>query len=212
MIFRVILSLGLAMSLSCCKSRASEDSSELADGSKSKKAKVIQGYDLTGFKTLDAAPKDMICTTVLRPEEAACQDAGGKTFWADKCKPLCSIPVAPKGKVAGYNFTSFVVADALPEDMACAAIVSAEQEACFKNSGKTQVAKNCKYLCSVPISPKGKVSGFNFQGPQISVSELPKDHACAQVVRPEEEACRRAGGKITIAEKCSVICSKMISP
>ena len=55
MIFRVILSLGLAMSLSCCKSRASEDSSELADGSKSKKAKVIQGYDLTGFKTLDAA-------------------------------------------------------------------------------------------------------------------------------------------------------------
>lgn len=211
MSLRFVVSFYVLLSMSCCKSTAAEKSGELLGADEKAQKIMVQGYDLSGLQTLDAPRKDMICTTVLRPEEAACQAARGKTIWADKCKPLCSLPIAPKGKVAGYNFSSFVIAEALAPDMVCAAVVSAEEEACFERGGKTQVAAKCKHLCSLPIASEGKISGFNFNGAKLNVAPLPKGTMCTQVVRPEEEACRKAGGKILMAEKCEAICTVIIN-
>jgi hypothetical protein len=208
-VIRIIISTIIALSVYSCKSTSPSGTAQLADATTSKK--VVQGYDFSGFKTMNPAPKDMVCTAVLKAEQAACQEVEGVTIWADKCKVMCSKPIAPKGKVAGYNFQGFAISEALAEDMVCAAILTPEQEACSENGGHSQFAANCKNLCSVPISSGGKLAGYNFDGPQMGVSPLPDGFVCTQVLRPEEEACRKAGGKVTIANKCTVLCSVMIS-
>ena len=54
---------------------------------------TVSGYDFAGIQTLPMPKPGMICTMELKPEQAACHGAGGKTIKADKCKILCSVPI-----------------------------------------------------------------------------------------------------------------------
>ncbi len=146
----LMISLLVMVLITSCRSTTPSASNHLSSAVNA--TNDLNGYDFSGPKTMEAAPKDMICTALVRAEEVACQDVKGKTILANKCQVMCSIPIAPKGKVAGYNFKSFIITDALPAGKVCAAVVSPEHEACLKAGGKVTIAEKCSALCSVRIS------------------------------------------------------------
>jgi hypothetical protein len=70
----------------------------------------IAGYDLTGFRTVDAlliAPKTS--TATAEEVERRCVAAGGfvDLGFDGEAVRLCSVPVAPEGRLAGYDRSGF---------------------------------------------------------------------------------------------------------
>lgn len=199
------------LAVSACKTASKDSGTDLAAARVARGSSQIIGYDFTGLKAMNPAKRDMICTQEVKAEDEACREAGGKSIWAENCKVMCSIPIAPKGKVAGFNFDKLVITDELPGDMFCPQVVTAEQEACGNVGGKAVYANQCKVLCSKPLAKKGKVSGYDFDGYQLNVSPMPKDMVCTAVLRPEDEACEKAGGTAIWANNCKVLCSDLIN-
>jgi hypothetical protein len=172
-------------------------------------AAKVAGFDFSGFKVAELGGAE-ICPEIVDAVAMACNAADGKAMPAKGCKTLCSVPVAPRGKVAGFDFGGFKVADQSGDEL-CPEIVDAVAGACFDAGGKASPAKSCKTLCSVPVAPRGKVAGYDFDGPKI-MNAAPENMACIELVRPEEEACREVNGRIIQADDCHSLCSKPILP
>jgi hypothetical protein len=114
---------------------------------------MAAGYDLTGYKKLpnDRVPVEF-CTQALSEEQGACERVQGEISGANGCKHLCSKPIAPRGKAAGYDLRGFKI---LPNDRVpvefCAAVVSEVQAACDRAGGTIQGVNGCGHLCSLPL-------------------------------------------------------------
>jgi hypothetical protein len=111
------------------------------------------GYDFDGYKQLanDQAPVEF-CAAVVSEVQAACERVGGDVSRANSCADLCSKPIAPAGKAAGYDQTGFKILDSdrAPVEF-CAAVVSPVQDACSKVGGSVSRANSCADLCSLPF-------------------------------------------------------------
>lgn len=111
----------------------------------------IAGFDMGGFKTRAALPEGTGCPEIADAVTDACITAKGKTSMAQGCKVLCSVPVAPSGKVAGYDLKGYKKLDAMPTGTMCPEMLDEASEACRIAKGRVTQAKGCKYLCSLPI-------------------------------------------------------------
>jgi hypothetical protein len=111
------------------------------------------GYDLSGFAILDndRVPVEF-CAAVVSEVQEACERAKGEISGANGCAHLCSKPIAPRGKVAGYDLTGFKILsnDRAPVEF-CTAVVSEVQESCSRVGGTTHRANGCADLCSLPL-------------------------------------------------------------
>ena len=173
------------------------------------KVAKVAGYNFDGPKVLDGMPDDVACPQVLREDENACMVARGIVRRAEGCSILCSIPIAPRGKAAGFDFVGHKVLEAAPSEI-CTQQVREEDEACSAVKGKATGVKGCKTLCSLPIAKRGKVAGFDFTG--LKILDAAASEICTQQVREEDEACAVAKGKSTGAKGCKVLCSVPIAP
>jgi hypothetical protein len=111
------------------------------------------GYDLTGFKQLENGQVPVeFCAAVVSEVQAACEKVQGKVSGANGCAHLCSKPIAPAGKVAGFDKTGFKILanDKVPVEF-CAAVVSETQAQCEKVGGKSSRVNGCGDLCSLPF-------------------------------------------------------------
>jgi hypothetical protein len=111
----------------------------------------VAGYDFTGYQ--QAASTLAVCSFFTEPEESkACTALGGSSVHSDGCRVFCSTPIAPEGKVAGYDLEGFRI---LPNDSTiaelCAAVLSPVEKGCMEVGGKIRRANGCKVLCSLPI-------------------------------------------------------------
>jgi len=169
----------------------------------------VAGFDFDGFQVASVGGAE-ICPEIVDAVAARCEQIEGVSTATKGCKTLCSLPIAPRGKVAGFDFSGFTMA---PEGGAeiCPAVIREEEQACFAAGGHPAPAKGCKTLCSVPIAPRGKVAGYDFEGPKV-LPEMPANMACPAVLRPEDAACERAGGTAKLADGCATLCSKPIVP
>jgi hypothetical protein len=124
------------------------------------------------------------------------------------CDHLCSVPIAPEGKVAGYDLTGF---KQLPNDKAavtfCAQVVTPEQAACERAGGTMSGANDCRTLCSVPIAPEGKAAGYDLEGFKIAGADKIGEEVCAAVLSPIDEACAAVKGKTVPTNDCGTLCS-----
>ena len=178
-----IFTLAFVLSLSAlaCSSEAPGSNGDEADVTRAKK--TVVGYDFTGLKIAKPLPTNHACAEGSGANIAlvdACIAAKARTIFTSTCDELCSVPVAPKGKVVGFDFGGFKVADELGPNHACAesgGATLAVVDACLAAKGRTVFTKTCDELCSIPIAPKGKVVGFDFSGLQTS-DALPPNHAC----------------------------------
>lgn len=111
------------------------------------------GYDLSGFKQLpnDRVPVEL-CAAVVSDVQTACQNVRGAVSRANGCADLCSKPIAPAGKVAGFDKNGFKILanDKVPVEF-CAAVVSETQAQCEKVGGETTRVNGCGHLCSLPF-------------------------------------------------------------
>ncbi len=180
-----------------------------AQGNVQVKAKVA-GFDFKGFRIAAALDQNAACPMVATAESDACLNANGTTSFDKGCGVLCSLPIAAKTKVAGFNFKGLKIAAALGQNSACPQVATAETDACIKAAGSTTYDKGCNTLCSKPIAKKGKVAGFNFSGFKI-LDALPANTACPMVATAESDACIDAGGSSSFDKGCSVLCSVPIS-
>jgi hypothetical protein len=74
-------------------------------------------------------------------------------------KPATTPPAgaAPtSGTVSGYDFTGFHTDPALPPGHGCPLIATLVSDTCLKSQGKTIFTRDCKILCSVPITAPAK--------------------------------------------------------
>ena len=142
-------------------------------------------------------------------------EAKGKPIAIDKCKFLCSVPIFDKtkstGKVTGFSFEKLTTAAPRGNEI-CPMVLLAEEKACKAVQGGVLKIKGCKVLCSKLIADMDKIVGYDFNGVVFNQPTLPPGTACAQVVRPEEDACRAAQGKSRLADGCKPICSEIINP
>jgi hypothetical protein len=173
------------------------------------KAKVA-GFDFKGFRIAAGLDQNAACPMVATPETDACLNLNGTTSFDKGCGVLCSLPIAPKNKVAGFDFKGLKISPALGQNSACPMVATAETDACINVGGSTTFDKGCKTLCSKPIAKKGKVAGFNFLGFKI-LDALPANGACPMVATAESDACLDAGGSVSYDKGCSIICSAPIS-
>jgi hypothetical protein len=113
-------------------------------------ATKVAGFDFDGFK-VSAVSAGEVCPAVITPEDQACMEAGGRGAAAKDCQVLCSVPIAPRGKVAGYDFDGPKVLASPSAGIACPAVITPEQMACERVGGTSKAANNCAVLCSKPI-------------------------------------------------------------
>jgi len=172
-------------------------------------ASKASGYDLEGPKALanDRVPVEF-CTQALSVERAACEKVDGRVIAANGCKELCSEPIAPRGKTAGYDLTGFkiIASDRAPVEM-CISAVSRESAACDRVGGKTSRGNSCKDVCSRPIAEPGKAAGYDLEGFKILPNDRVPVEFCTQVVNEVQERCQRAGGVPSGANGCKQLCS-----
>jgi len=111
----------------------------------------VAGYNFKGRRVADALPAMRACPRVASAEGDACREVRGKSRYEKDCKVLCSKPIAKQGKVAGFDFSGFKIADKLPPRTACAQVATEETDACLAVGGETSYTKGCGILCSFPI-------------------------------------------------------------
>jgi hypothetical protein len=159
----------------------------------------------------------MACPAVVSPEQDACDAAKGVATLDMNCATICSLPIAPAGKVAGFDFLGFHVAPSLAgTGGACPAVVSPEQAACDSAGGATSIDSQCRALCSKPIAHDGHLSGFDFDGLQLDVDA--PGAPCPIPLRPELTACNSSHGVIVAGSgslakggtACVALCSAPI--
>jgi hypothetical protein len=112
------------------------------------------------------------------------------------------------GKVSGFDFEG---PKALPK-MAdrCAFFRQPDEEiACSAVGGVSTQAEGCVTLCSKPIAERGKSAGYGFDGyKQLDKSDV----LCTFHRQPDEDkACGLAGGTVTQAAGCAILCSTPIA-
>jgi hypothetical protein len=112
----------------------------------------VAGYDFAGPRVAPALPANSACPALANAETDACLNVNGDTTYDKRCKTLCSKPIAKKGKVAGFDFSGFKSADALPANFACPQVADAVTDACLAVGGETTYTKGCGILCSFPIA------------------------------------------------------------
>ena len=93
---------------------------------------------------------DEICAQVVKAEEEACREIGGRIIAIKGCQFLCSKPIAAKGRVSGYNFSGPVLDQASAE--MCTTILRPEEDACSKVKGTVSYTGKCEALCSEIIN------------------------------------------------------------
>jgi hypothetical protein len=111
----------------------------------------VAGYDFDGYTQAESTESH--CAFIRQPDEdKACSAVGGESTQAADCQILCSKPIAPEGKVAGYDLSGYKVLanDKVPVEF-CIASVSEVQERCIGVGGETLRANGCQHLCSLPL-------------------------------------------------------------
>jgi hypothetical protein len=88
----------LTLAAASCATAAKSPATEPPKETSKPVSDTVNGYDFAGPQRLAAPKPGMICTMELKPEQAACHEAGGKAIKADKCRILCSVPIKIKGQ------------------------------------------------------------------------------------------------------------------
>jgi hypothetical protein len=204
--YRLLSILPLVVLAAAC---ANPDDDDATDSEDVIRATKVSGYDLAGPKALPGNKAGSeVCIQVLSEEQAACERVQGTTIRANGCKHLCSKPIAPRGKTAGYDFAGFkqLSADKVPVEF-CIQVLSEEQAACERAGGVTSGANGCAHLCSAPIAPQGKGAGFDLTGFKILPNASASTDVCAAVVSKVQEQCTRVKGKLSHVDGCADLCS-----
>jgi hypothetical protein len=92
----LLIAAYLTVAAASCATAAKAPASETPKEAPKPASNTVNGYDFAGPQTLVAPKPGMICTMELKPEQAACHEAGGKAIKADKCRILCSVPIKSK--------------------------------------------------------------------------------------------------------------------
>jgi len=116
------------------------------------KVDKIAGYNFKGRRISDPLPAMTACPSVATEEGDACRAVKGKSKFEKGCKVMCSKPIAKKGKVAGFDFSGFKIADKLMPPNACPSVAHEEADSCLSVGGETTFTKSCNILCSFPIT------------------------------------------------------------
>lgn len=175
--------------------------------------KKVAGFNFEGFQISETAATAEFCTEEVDALSQACFAAGGEGHAVKGCASLCSVPVAERGKVAGFDLDGFQKGQAPTEAELCPEIVDAVAQFCFEAGGKTTAMKGCRSVCSVPVAGNGQVAGYDFTGPKILEATNPDDpEFCTQSILAEQVACGLANGKTVRAAGCAILCSTPIVP
>lgn len=174
-------------------------------------ADKVEGFKFSGKSSCDAIGIGFACPLFATAESDSCLKAGGKNLRCNDCSTLCSVPIQrPTKKQSGFNFGGKASCDVLGDLVACPAVISPVEDACFQADGTTMACDDCSVLCSKPIATqKDELRGFDFDG-QRSCDRL-DGGACTQQVNEAEEACFSVGGVPGRCNDCSVLCSKSIT-
>lgn len=206
----VVSLLSVLLPLAAMACAADDDGTTTGDDEvKRARAAKVSGYDFTGPKALpnDKVPVEF-CAAVVSEEQEACTRVRGELRRANGCAILCSKPIAPRGKAAGFDLSGFKVLanDRAPVEL-CAAVVSEVQSACERAQGEVSSVNSCGHLCSKPIAPKGKAAGFDQTGFKILPNDKVPVEFCAAVVSPLQEACSKVNGTLVRVNGCGALCS-----
>lgn len=209
----IALSLAVFATLSvvaCAEDAATSQGSESDmigsnDGSRLR----VAGFDFDGFGSGRVAGLE-VCPEVVDAVAEACRAARGKATAVAGCKTLCSVPVAPAGRVAGFDFEGYRAGEIAGNEL-CPEIVDGVAQACHAAGGIATAIKGCASVCSTPVAPNGQVAGFDFAGLKILPAPPATPVVCPAVLAPEEEACARAGGRTLQAGGCTTLCSTPIA-
>jgi hypothetical protein len=197
-----------ALAVACADAGETQESSGAAFSS----AQRVSGFDLEGPKVLDAdevgRAGSQVCSDVVTPERTACDRVQAVVVRANGCRDLCSRPIAPDGKAAGYGLTGYAIIDAdrvagetcpTPPDLAHDA-----QAACESVGGITSGGNGCARLCSKPIAPAGQIAGYD--GSAFRIAPSARD-ACEAAATAFPESCARAGGTSSRIDGCKELCT-----
>jgi hypothetical protein len=206
--FVPVLVLGL-VGTGCSVDAASDDSEGSQDLQASSSVSV-SGYDFRGPQVQKKRASE-ICPAVISGEAIACGIARGKSVSTENCGTLCSVPIAPSDKRAGFSFAGFEILNKPSSRIFCPQVIGPEALACERVGGaSTSAADRCASLCSLPIARPGKVAGFTFDG--FKVLDIPASGLlCPAVLTEEMAACERAGGSRSSANNCATVCSLPIA-
>jgi hypothetical protein len=196
--------LGLVWGVVGC---ASEDLSEGETEAAFLSSRQVAGFDFEGFQSGPAGGGEA-CGEVVDQVAQQCHEAGGEVREMKGCRTLCSLPVAPHGSVAGFDFDGFQSGPRGGGEP-CLEIVDLVAERCHAASGETTAMKGCRTLCSVPVAPLGMVAGYLFSGPVVRAAQ--GGGICDLLTTPELVACNTAGGQTIMTEGCETLCSVPIA-
>jgi hypothetical protein len=201
----------LLVSLTWLACSSSEDESDDPRGSSTSNmssARSVGGFDLKGPRTTQVPEASQHCPDRVDAVADACRAAHGTSTRVKDCQTLCSVPIAPPGKVAGFDFDGFQVRGESDPDSTCPELVDAVAETCRTSLGVATPTADCTTLCSVPIAQRGEVSGFEFSKLQTK-DALPDGTECPdpEVVDALKDACRLSRGKAILAKDCLVLCT-----
>ena len=116
------------------------------------RAGKVAGYGFTGFNIVDAPRPGIMCPMVVSSESMACYELGGDTTRVVGCSDVCSVPIAPAGKAAGYDLTGFkTLSNDVVHLQDCLPMVTPVQAACGAVNGVTRPVNECQHLCSLPL-------------------------------------------------------------
>lgn len=210
--YRPFFALVPLLVLAACASSEGDDSAtDSQNVTAATSGKSVAGYDFDGPKALPSDNAPSVCPPILSPGDVvnACFKVKGKQRLANfeppnNCAVLCSKPIAPENKIAGYDFEGFKFQSTEGPPVLCAAVVSPEEEAC-NQAGGTPTTARCKTLCSIPIAKAGKVAGFNAKG--FTTADAAGDEICPAVLDPDAERCFAVEGQTSRAAGCTTLCS-----
>ena len=188
---------------------AGEDDATAVESDEVKKTQAndVSGFDLEGPKALknDKVTAEL-CAAVVSPVREACDRAEGRTSRSNGCQDLCSVPIAPRGKAAGYDMTGYKQLAVPAAPGFCPAVVSPVRAACARAGGSTSVA-GCAVLCTKPVARDGEAAGYDLTGFKILPNDKVTAELCAAVISPVQQACQRVGGEISRVNGCGQLCS-----
>lgn len=214
-----VASIAIAAALVACGGNTASEGVEVEGAlgtSPSARTERVAGFDFSGVKRADGLPARHGCAQTGTGDllvTDACLAAGGRTIYTSTCATLCSVPVAPKGKIAGYGMIGLQTEDGLAEHEGCPEVGIDDSllvsDACIAARGRTAFTKTCATLCSVPVAPAGHVAGYNFTSFRKALA-IPAHAGC-----PESggdaiaitDACMKAHGKTVWTKACQVLCS-----
>lgn len=194
----------LALLLVACAAPAAEevdaDTQNLSGGGVGR----VSGYTLDGPRAGDSDRVSVeLCEPTDGADEQACDAVGGELRSANGCKLLCTLPMARRGFVAGYDLEGY---KQLPSDAVATEVCAWVPEAdCTRQRGTIQRANGCRTLCTVPIAESGFTAGYDLEG----YKRLPNDRAAATFCEPNEVGprCTAVGGTAWAANECRALCT-----